>query len=151
MLECLVCEVSYNNKKIFIVTLYWSPSQTDGEFDKFLCSFESIIDNINQSNSYFVLITGDFNAYSSSWWGNNTNNFEGISIENLTSSFGLKQLISEPTHLHPTSSSCIDLIYTNQPNMVMDSGVFLLIHQNRHHQMVFAKVILNIFYPPPYM
>ena len=107
--ECLVCEVNYKNKKIFIVTLYRSPSQNDDEFDEFLRSFESVIDHINQSNPYFVLITGDFNARSSSWWGNDINNFEGISIENLTSSYGFKQLISEPTHLLPTSSSCIDL------------------------------------------
>ena len=88
--ECLVCEVNYKNKKIFIVTLYRSPSQNDDEFDEFLRSFESVIDHINQSNPYFVLITGDFNARSSSWWGNNVDNFEVISIENLTSSYGFK-------------------------------------------------------------
>ena len=137
--ECLVREVNYKNKKIFIVTLYRSPSQNDDEFDEFLRSFESVIDHINQSNPYFVLITGDFNARSSSWWGNDINNFEGISIENLTSSYGFKQLISEPTHLLPTSSSCIDLIFTNQPNMVMNIGVFPSIHQNCHHQIVLLK------------
>ena len=35
--------------------------------------------------------------------------------------------------------------------MVMNSGVFLSIHQNCHHQIVFAKVNLNILYLPPYM
>ena len=44
-------------------------------------------------------------------------------------SYGFKQLISEPTHLLPRSSSCIDLIFTNQPNMIINSGVFLSIHQ----------------------
>ena len=92
-------------KKISIVTLYPSPSQTDDEFDEFLRSFESIIDNINQSELYFEIITGYFNTRSSIWWGNDINNFEGICFENLTSSYGLKQLISEPTHLLPTSSS----------------------------------------------
>ena len=32
----------------------------------------------------------------------------------------------------------------------MNSGVFPSIHQNRHHQIVFAKVNLNIFYPTLY-
>ena len=59
---------------MFIVTLYRSPSQNDNEFDEFLCSFECVIDHINQSKPYFVLITGDFNARSSSWWGNDSNN-----------------------------------------------------------------------------
>ena len=128
-------------------TLYRSPSQNDDEFDEFLCSFESVAYNINQSNPYFVLITGDFNASSSSWWGNDVNNFESISIENLTSSYGLKQLIPKLTHLLP--SSRIDLMFTNQPNMVRKSGIFQSINLNCHHQIVFSKVNLNIFYPPP--
>ena len=48
--ECLVCEVNYENKKIFIVVLYRFPSQNDDEFDEFLRSFEGVIDLINQSN-----------------------------------------------------------------------------------------------------
>ena len=106
--ECLVCEVNYENKKFFIVALYQSPNQNNDEFNEFLGSFENIIDNINQFNPYFALITGDFNARSSSWWGNDIDKFEGIGIEILISSYGLKQLIFEPTHLLPT-----DLIFTN--------------------------------------
>ena len=100
-------------KKISIVTLYPSPSQTDDEFDEFLRSFESIIDNISQSELYFEIITDYFNTRSSSWWGNDINNFEGICIESLTSSHSLKQLISEPTHLLPTSSSLTLLSLSN--------------------------------------
>ena len=31
----------------------------------------------------------------------------------------------------------------------MNSGVFLSVHQNGHHQIVLAKINLKIFYPPP--
>ena len=34
--------------------------------------------------------------------------------------------------------------------MVVNSAIFPLIHQSCHHQTVFAKVNLKIFYPPPY-
>ena len=34
--------------------------------------------------------------------------------------------------------------------MVVNIGVFLSIHQSCHHQIVFAKVNLKIFYPPRY-
>ena len=34
--------------------------------------------------------------------------------------------------------------------MVVNSSVFPSIHQSRHHQIVFAKVNLRIFYPSPY-
>ena len=43
LLECLVCEINYDNNKIFIVTLYRSPSQSTDEFDKFLRGFEDVI------------------------------------------------------------------------------------------------------------
>ena len=34
--------------------------------------------------------------------------------------------------------------------MVVNSGAFPSIHQSCHHQIVFAKVNLTIFYPRPY-
>ena len=34
--ECLVCEINYNNKKIFIATLYRSHSQSTDAFDEFV-------------------------------------------------------------------------------------------------------------------
>ena len=48
------------------------------------------------------------------------------------------------------SVSCIDLIFTNQPNLVIDSGVHLSLHANCHHQIVNCKLNLNIKFPPPY-
>ena len=42
--KCLVCKVNYESKNLFIVTLYRSPSQTDGEL---LRRFKSVIDNIH--------------------------------------------------------------------------------------------------------
>ena len=148
--ECLVCEINYDKRKIFIVTLYRSPSQTADKFNEFLSGFEGVIDSINQCNPYFTVITGDFNVCCNRWWVNDSSNTEGVSIDNLTSSYGLKQLIAKPTHILPTSSSCIGLLFTNQTNMVVNSGVFPPIPQSCHHQIVFAKINLKIFYPPPY-
>ena len=71
-------------------------------------------------------------------------------IDAVTSNYGLHQLIQEPTHILNSSSSCIDLIFTSQPNLVMESGVYSSLHPNCHHQVIFAKFTLSIFYPPPY-
>ena len=59
-------------------------------------------------------------------------------------------LINEPAHLLENSSSCIDLIFTSQPNFVVESGVHPSIHLNCHHEIVFAKFNLMISYPPTY-
>ena len=98
----------------------------------------------------FTIILGDFNARSSSWWSSDTTTIEGTRIEALTSLYGLQQIISDPTHILPSSSSCIDLIFTDQPNLVIDSGVHPSLHENCHHQITFCKLNLKIVYPPPY-
>ena len=76
------------------------------------------------SSSLFTIILGDFNARSSFWWKNDKTTVEGARLEALTSLHGFHQLISEPTHLLPTSTSCIDLIFTDQSNSVVDSGAY---------------------------
>ena len=58
--------------------------------------------------------------------------------------------LHEP-NLFQNSSSCIDLIFTSHPNIVVESGVHPSLHPNCHHQIIFAKFNLNIYYPPPYL
>ena len=77
-------------------------------------------------------------------------NYEGNIVETITSHFGLHQLIHDPTHILGKSSSCIDLIFTSQPNTVVNSGVHSFLHANCHHQIVFAKFDLKVYYPSPY-
>ena len=68
----------------------------------------------------------------------------------ITSSNGFPQLINEPTHMQVSSFSCIGLIFTNQPNLSVKSGVYACLHPNRHHQVIHSSFCLNISYPPPY-
>ena len=46
--------------------------------------------------------------------------------------------------------SCVNLIFSFQPNFAMSSGIHLSLCQNCHHQIVFAKFYLKAHYPPPY-
>ena len=64
----------------------------------------------------------------------------------LTSPFGLEQMIHEPTHINGERSSCIDLIFAPQPNLVVESGVQPSLHQNCHHQIVFARFNLKVVF-----
>ena len=48
------------------------------------------------------------------------------------------------------SSSCIDLIFTSHPSLVMESDVHLSLHLNCHHQLTYAKFNFKIHYLPPY-
>ena len=93
---------------------------------------------------------GDFNAKSQTSFKNDKTSYEGSKLDVSTCSHGLHQLINEPTHLLDISSSCIDLIFTSQPNLAMESGVQPSLRPNCHHQLVFAKFDLSIYSPSPY-
>ena len=69
---------------------------------------------------------GDFNAKSSNWYNKDITSDEGRKIEAATSQYGY-------------STSCIDLIFNSQPNLLIESGVHPSLHPNCHHQIVFAK------------
>ena len=72
-----------------------------------------------QRNLFLVVAMGDFSAKSSNWFCQDKISFEGDAIENLTSQFGLHLVIKEPTHILGTPSSCIGLIFTSQPNLII--------------------------------
>ena len=62
----------------------------------------------------------------------------------------MKQVITESTHILENLSSCIDLIFSYQPSLIMDSGVHPTLHSKCHHHIIYAKLNLKIGYPPPY-
>ena len=79
---------------------------------------------------------GDFNARMQFWYQNDITAFEGFKIDIANSK--LSQIMNEPTHILSNSASCINLIFTSQPNLVMRPGIHLSLHPNCHHQIVFA-------------
>ena len=46
---------------------------------------------------------------------------------------------------------CIDLIFTNEPNMVIDFEVHSSLHEKCYHQIIYFKLNLIIDCPPPYI
>ena len=97
-----------------------------------------------------TVVLGEFNAKSNNWWKAGITSHERSMIDTIASNYSLNQLIHEPTHILNLSSSCIGLIFTSQPNLVLESGIHSSLHSNFHHQIVFVKFSLSIFYPPPY-
>ena len=93
---------------------------------------------------------GDFNAKSKDWRSIDITSFEGSETDFLTSHFGLSQIVKEPTDMLDNSKSYIDLIFTSQPNMLIDSNVHASVHPNCHHQIIYVNFNLKIAHPPPY-
>ena len=98
-----------------------------------------------------MFFTGDFNGHSQYWWSDGSSTPEGREIDDLTCRLGLSQLISEPTNFEPNKNpSCIDLIFTDQPNIVLDSGTRPSLDQFCHHQIVYCRTNFKIPPPPPF-
>ena len=55
-----------------------------------------------------------------------------------------------PTHLLQHLATCIDLFFTNQPQLVMESGIHSSVCSMCHHQIFFAKLNMKVEYPPLY-
>ena len=124
-----------------------SPSQSQHEFEIFVKILELNLDTMPAKNP---CVLGDFNVQSNLWYKNDKATNEGLKIDSFISHFGLHQLMNEPTHLTRNTSSYIDLIFTSQPNLVMESGIHSSLHENCHHQITYAKFNLKIYYPPSY-
>ena len=70
-------------------------------------------------------------------------------MDSLTT-HGFKKLISDATHILLQSMSCIDLIFTDQPNYIIDCGIHPSLDKNCHQQITLCKFKLKVEYPPPY-
>ena len=116
----------------------------------FLDNFELTLDTLAQKNAFLVVAFGNFNAKARKWHNKNITSNEGRKIEAVTSQNGLHEEINEPTHFLSNSSSCIDLIFDSQPNLLIESSVHPSLHQSYHHQIIYVKFNLDIVYPPPY-
>ena len=142
--QCVLCEVTLQSQKGYVIVIYPSLSQSTVEFDEFLPNFENLLNFVKGFKPSFTIIMGDFNVRSKSWWPDDITSPEGTDVDSLTTMYGLHQLISDPTHLLPNSLSCIDLIFTDQPNLAVDCGVHPSLHPNCHHQIIYCKFNLMI-------
>ena len=94
--------------------MYRFPSQHQDDFQAFIDNLEMSLETVAQRNPFLIVVIGVFNAKSKHWCSQDSTNFEGITIENVTSQFGLSQMIKKATHSLEPSSLCIDLIFTTQ-------------------------------------
>ena len=149
--ECIVGEIKIKKSKCFLTCLYRSPSQTEDETEQFLLGFEQMCSSIALESPFCSIIIGDLNAKCTNWWTQGTNNTCGLQLYDLTTILGYSQLINEPTNLEPSKNpTCIDLIFTNQPNLVVESGVHPSLYHTCHHQIIHAEICFKVHYPSPY-
>ena len=98
-----------------------------------------------------MFITGHFNGHSQLRWPLGDTTPEGSSIDEITSLLGLSQLLKDPTNFEPNKKpSCIDFIFTDQPNLVLESGTRSSLDSFCHHQITYCRFNFKIPPPPPF-
>ena len=146
--ECINFELKIGDKLCTFVALYRSRSQSQDNFETFIDNFELNLETLSRKNPFLLVAIGDFNAKSKVWYCNDNTTSQGKALENVTSQFGLHQVIKEPTHILHNSSSCIDLTFASQQNLITESGVHPSLHPNWLHQLIYAKSNFQIYYSP---
>ena len=90
------------------------------------------LDLVSKKNPFSIVVLGDFSAELSQWYDKDSSTSEGISAESVTSQFGVHQIINEPSHILENSCSCMDLVFTLQPDLLVESGVQPSLNRNCH-------------------
>ena len=111
-----------------------SSSQASDGFEKLTDNFVLTLDTLPKSKSHLIVAQGEFNFKSKNWYINDKTTTEGAKIDFVTSQYGPRQMINEPTHVLENPSSCIDLNFTSKPNFAVDSGIHPFLQPNCHHQ-----------------
>ena len=81
------------------------------------------------------------------WWVGDNDDAQGDLLNDIITSENFVQLVNEPTHIMGSNLSCIDLVLTDQPNLINECSVLPSLHTRCHHQV--NHVELNLSNPPP--
>ena len=113
-IESLSVQIKNGKFKPFIVTSIYRPP---GKPVNYFNELESLFSMLEAQNKESIII-GDINCDIDTPLDNNTRHLSCI-----LNSFGYNQLIKEPTRTTSTTSTIIDHIMTNRPDVVSSSGV----------------------------
>ena len=82
-----------SNKLCNFISFYRSHSQSSDEFEDLVYNLDLTLEALAQKNPFLTVIIGDFNAKFNKCCSTNKTTPEGAKLDNLTSQYGLTQLL----------------------------------------------------------
>ena len=146
----IVAEIHFSRKKIFFIVSYRKPSQTPDEFDQYTKNMDELLTKIKNENPFMIIMTGDFNAKHTEWYSGDSTDKFGEEIHKLFANHNLTQTVNKPTNITSRTKHCIDLVATDQPNLILSNDIFPSLHTNCSHQINLVKLNLKCPPAPPY-
>ena len=70
-------ELNIGGKICNFISLYRSPSQTQGEFKKFIDNLELNLETLCQNNPFLIVLIEDLNAKSKNWYCHDKSSHKG--------------------------------------------------------------------------
>jgi hypothetical protein len=138
-IEALWLELAVDGGKVLIGTYYRPPGADINTVDMFMNLFQQTIDTIWGETPKSVFIFGDFNDKCLDFLGNHDDSEIKYRLVDFVHVYNLFQMIEEPTRVTPTSVSLLDLIITDSPGYILDSGTLPPLC-NLDHCVVYCKV-----------
>ncbi|MFZ2539900.1 MAG: reverse transcriptase domain-containing protein [Oscillospiraceae bacterium] len=144
-LEIIWIEVHLKKLKILFGVCYRPPGQSAADIQNFLNGLEYSFFNAGLEQFETVILTGDFNDPALLWDKNHFLSDLKNDLLNLTKSFNFDQLIKKPTR----GKVILDLIFTNKPDIIINTKVLDPIHE-LDHRPIFAELNINVNNKSPY-
>ena len=116
----LVREVTINKNKIIISVTYRKHYNSITELDAFMAKYKAMCNLVTVENPICALHLEDLNSRSSQFWRNDVDNDAGNRLVTILNEYGLHQLVHEPTHHMNDCKSCMNLVITDQPNLIKE-------------------------------
>ena len=142
----IAVQIEISRKKVIFILAYRKFGQTSQDFNIFHDKIDLMLKNAKSENPHCVILAGDLNAHLREWYGDKDDHY-GLTFQRIFNKHGISQLIHEPTFITNKSKTCIDILCTDQPNLVLKNEVHPSLHTNCHHQVIYTK--MNISCPPP--
>ena len=121
------CEILWSETKVkgcrpMLIGAFYRPPKDNGDtIEELGKSFANLGNKINSHN---IILTGDFNLPNINWNNNSISSKNGYSAKvaeqliNLAEEYGLTQHVTQPTRKQGASENILDLVFTNNPDIV---------------------------------
>lgn len=140
--EMILVQITLDRKKILIACCYRPPGQNAQEVQIFLSDFQTLVDYAVYNNFDHFFVLGDMNDRCVDWNDDRPVSELGSQLKDLVLMNNLFQIIETPTHFTDRSAYLLDILITDSPGLVVESGTLSNI-SNLHHLPIFGEVLLH--------
>ncbi|PFX22993.1 Multidrug resistance-associated protein 4 [Stylophora pistillata] len=132
-IEVLLIQSKFGSKDVIVMSIYRSPKGNGKNYYETLGrELYEIVSWISLQRQFFIIM-GDLNLNKL-----RPGEKEGKILCNLEEAFGLQCLTKKPTKITENSSTLLDVILTNQPQVFREGGVYNA--EISDHHMVYASL-----------